>query len=83
MRFDQRKPKLWRADGVFMKPLSVIQSEQIRESDKYLEMVGLKHDRPPLLPKRAATRGREFVALESLQKINFMMTISNVELGGN
>ena len=38
-------------------------------------MVRLEHDWPPLLAKRAATRSRKFVALESLQKMNFLMAI--------
>ena len=38
-------------------------------------MVGLEHDWPPLLAKRAATRGREFVALECLQEVNFLIAI--------
>ena len=44
---------------------------------EYLQMVGLEHDWPPLLAKRAATRSREFVALESLQEVNFLMAISD------
>ena len=43
--------------------------------NEYLKVVGLEHDWPSLLAKRAATRSREFVALESLQKVNFLMAI--------
>ena len=44
-------------------------------SIEYLKVIGLEHDGPPLLAKRAATRSGEFVALESLQKVNFLMAI--------
>ena len=44
---------------------------------EYLKVVRLEHDWPSLLAKRAATRSREFVALESLQEVNFLMAISD------